>query len=437
VESRSPIRFLNHASFMVSSSRSVLVCDPWLTGSPFNDGWDLLWPAPAYSDLDGITHIWYSHEHPDHFSTAFLQSIPKERRASITILYQQTRDKRVASWCRKQGFTVVELPLRRRYRVDDEMEILCDAVPIYDSWCRIEVNGLKILNINDCPLEDERELRRIAKLTGNCDVLFTQFSYACWIGRPEDPAERRAVSERLLSRIVTQCRILRPRFVVPFASFIFFSHTENMWMNDSVNAPEAIIRRIEQNSESIPVLLTPNEAWDGISSKDNAPSLSEWMRRYGEITPRHTQGTAIAADQLMSSANEMMTRVYSRNYRFAILLLTRLGIVPAVTFHVHDLNKFFHFSWGQGLREIDAQPDADVSLASESLSFVLRNDFGADSLYVNARFIASEAGKNKLLRAFSVPMLNNTGRFLRLSSIRELADRNFVSLGLKALRVLR
>ena len=436
MESQPPIRFLNHASFLVSSSQSVLACDPWLTGSAFNNGWDLVWPMDSYADVGRITHIWYSHEHPDHFSPAFLQTIPKDRRANITILYQRTRDKRVVAWCRKLGFTVAELPLGKSFRIDDEMEILCDAVPIYDSWCRIAVNGLRILNLNDCALEDERDLHRIADLVGECDVLFTQFSYAAWTGSPEDPSGRRAESQRLLRRIVGQCEILRPRFVVPFASFIFFSHADNLWMNDNVNDPEKTVRFIEQNSEARPIVLTPNETWDGKSTKNNALALRDWMSRYAQIGSRH-QPQTVAAEQLISSGKEMTTRIYARNYRFAIIVLILLGVLPAVIFHVIDLNRFFRFSWQRGLEEVEATGAADLSLASDSLNFLLRNDFGADTLLVSARFLASEAGRNRLLQTFSIPMLNNTGRFLRLSATKELTDPNFRAVLFRALRYFR
>jgi glyoxylase-like metal-dependent hydrolase (beta-lactamase superfamily II) len=73
------IRFFNHACYSVSNTRWTLISDPYFFGTAFNEGWDLIWRDVAYEGLDQVTHIWYSHEHPDHFSPRFLFSIPSEK----------------------------------------------------------------------------------------------------------------------------------------------------------------------------------------------------------------------------------------------------------------------------------------------------------------------------------------------------------------------
>ena len=39
------IRFINHACFIIDTGPIKILCDPWLTGSVFQDGWDLLVPT--------------------------------------------------------------------------------------------------------------------------------------------------------------------------------------------------------------------------------------------------------------------------------------------------------------------------------------------------------------------------------------------------------
>ncbi len=87
------IRWVNHASFVLNSDGVAVLADPWLTGPAFNFGWSLLTPTSgAMPDFEAITHIWISHQHPDHFSPRDLRGIPPERKREITILYQMTRD---------------------------------------------------------------------------------------------------------------------------------------------------------------------------------------------------------------------------------------------------------------------------------------------------------------------------------------------------------
>src|SRR6185503_20468212 len=70
------LEFVNHSSYVLASSGVRLLCDPWLEGTAFNDGWALLAPSTfSYEDFAGITHLWFSHEHPDHFSPSNLRKI--------------------------------------------------------------------------------------------------------------------------------------------------------------------------------------------------------------------------------------------------------------------------------------------------------------------------------------------------------------------------
>src|SRR3569832_1403001 len=99
------ITFVNHASFIIDYKKIKLICDPWLEGTAFDNGWALLSKTQlAYEDFKTITHIWFSHEHPDHFSPPSLARIPLDYRKNITILFQETIDGKVLEFCRKLEF---------------------------------------------------------------------------------------------------------------------------------------------------------------------------------------------------------------------------------------------------------------------------------------------------------------------------------------------
>lgn len=126
------IRFVNHASFVCEHAGVRLPCDPWLYGSAFNDGWDLIvesgFTVEQFADID---YIWFSHEHPDHFSPRVLLDIPKALRPEITVLYKQTSDQKVLEFCRKQGFAGRELHDRQRTDLGSGLTVTCSRVPLH------------------------------------------------------------------------------------------------------------------------------------------------------------------------------------------------------------------------------------------------------------------------------------------------------------------
>ena len=75
------IEFINHASVIVSNGEQSLLSDPWYQGDAFHKGWNLL---HEFNDneinnlLDRVTHIWISHEHPDHFSISFFKKFKQK-----------------------------------------------------------------------------------------------------------------------------------------------------------------------------------------------------------------------------------------------------------------------------------------------------------------------------------------------------------------------
>src|SRR5205823_12128573 len=61
------ITMVSHASVLIEAGPIVLLTDPWFMGAVFNESWALLCPpALTPTTLQGVTHIWISHEHPDH-----------------------------------------------------------------------------------------------------------------------------------------------------------------------------------------------------------------------------------------------------------------------------------------------------------------------------------------------------------------------------------
>jgi hypothetical protein len=58
-------RGLFHFCIVIEAPGAVILCDPWLSGEVFNQGWQLAPPPlPVDGELARVTHLFISHEHP-------------------------------------------------------------------------------------------------------------------------------------------------------------------------------------------------------------------------------------------------------------------------------------------------------------------------------------------------------------------------------------
>ena len=411
------ITFANHASFIVEHEGVTLISDPWLFGPAFNDGWDLIAETVLSPEqLASVDYIWVSHEHPDHFSPRVLLSIPREQRAKITVLYQHTNDGKVLNFCAKQGFRTRELGLGERVRLGPGFEVECRRVPLYDAWLLIETPEARVLNLNDAVVHTERDLRALAREVGPIDLLCTQFSYAGWRGNAADSHMRRNDAARKLDILRTQVRTLEPRYTMPFASFCWFSHEENDFINDSVNTPADALAAVRE-SGSTPVLFYPGDTWEVGSSHDNGPALERWTADYGSLGTRARRSAeTVPFETLAKTAEAYAERIRAKNDPRVLWLLRRNPVLPAlrpIEIHLWDLDMDVRFSFEKGLERISGRSaDYDLRMGSASLQFLMKQPWGIDTLTVNGRFYADPGGLKRLVTTFGVDLLNNAGIIL-------------------------
>ena len=79
-------------------------------------------------------------------------------------------------------------------------------------------------------------------LTGEVDVLLTQFSFAAWKGGKENKKWRTEAADEKLNTMQLQINKFNPKYIIPFASYIYFSNEENFYLNDSSNKPDQILK---------------------------------------------------------------------------------------------------------------------------------------------------------------------------------------------------
>ena len=427
------IIFLNHASFIIKMNDIKIIIDPYLYGSAFNNGWNLLKEIDHTNEIKDITHIFYTHEHPDHFSIPFLKKIEPDIRKNITILYQETYDKRVKIFCESMGFKFKEIKDGVEQKIDNQLNVLIGKVPFFDSWINFKINEFNILNVNDCVLENPKLVFDIKKkLNRKIDVLFTQFSYANFI----EKGNQKNVALQQLENIKQQDKILCPSYLIPFASFIYFSHKENKFMNKNINSIREAYDFIKINCKAKPVILKPNECWN-FKEKQNEVSLQFWDNLYKNIENfnYHSVIKKFDINEIIKESKEYVKRIKKKNNRFLIYLLHYLNFFPSITIYVSDIDKYLEFNILKGLKIFSNKIISKkfISLSSESLIFVLKYEFGLDTLLVNARLKCDENYLKTVTKCLFIASLNNTGRYIGFTHFSRYLNVNFLYRGLEKL----
>ena len=96
------IKFLNHASLLVSTPDFKFATDPWLTGQAFSTGWWLKYKSPVgwEEDLNSCDFIYISHTHPDHLHPETLSYVNK----SMPILIADFASRSTENYLNSLGF---------------------------------------------------------------------------------------------------------------------------------------------------------------------------------------------------------------------------------------------------------------------------------------------------------------------------------------------
>ena len=97
-----------------------------------------------------------------------------------------------------------------------------------------------------------------------------------------------------------------------------------------------------------------------------------------------------------------------------IRMIPLLGFFKPFKIYLTDLDKVYEFDILKGLTNLGDKDSYDVSLHSQSLSYVFKFNYGFDTLIVSGRLSTNAKGFSKMTKNFAIGSLNNTGRYLRL-----------------------
>lgn len=414
---KTKIVFVNHASVIIKGSGISILSDPWFRGDAFNKGWRLLHQTSdeeVNQILDTVTHIWISHEHPDHFSILFFKSFSKKIKDNgIKLLFQSTKDKRVVNFLKSLGHNVMELRFNQEKILNDNFSVTCIKDGFYDSGLLIKNGTEKILNLNDCEVTTQQRADEVLNITSNIDVLLTQFSFAAWKGGKDNIKWRNEAAKEKLNTMELQINKFKPNYVIPFASFIYFSNQENKYLNDAINTPQKVLEKFK-NTESNIIFMKPGDEFNPTGPELNVEdAISFWQDKYDILdTNTYTSFDEIPLPKIKESFLIYCERIRKNNSIRLIKVLRNLSPIPffqPVIVHLSDLNQTVEVDYVSEVL-IKSQKVPMITMSSESLNFIFKNPFGFDTLTVNACFEEGrKGGFVSATKTLAIENLNNMG----------------------------
>ena len=404
------LTFINHACFTVETTNAVLLIDPWVEGNAFNMGWQLLDSTLSNAQLvDWLKTrhhkeilIYFSHEHSDHFSTSFIREVVKAD-LKIKFLYPETADGRVKQYLASFKRPFVDLVDGVSLSINNEISIT--NWKFYsggDSYLLIEVNDASILNLNDCDVQTDEHIREISnnlKEVGvaHVDVLFTQFGYANWIGNLKDRYSRSEAAESCMKRVARLNQRLKPKVLVPFASFSYFCDEENFYLNYEQVSPQSMYEYAERNKSSETIRFM--KPWDvlgplelsgfGDRANPNHTAINHWLSCISEAKPIKFSESEEASEAVLESAKAYIQTTNRRMLQVPRLLsLFRLS--KPIQILVTDLNIVLECSYSSGAKWSSVS-EFTISCKSNTVNYLFKYPFGFNTLSVNAKFQVGDA----------------------------------------------
>ncbi len=252
----------------------------------------------------------------------------------------------------------------------------------------------------------------IKKQIGNIDILYTQFSYANWIGNDTDYFNEGASK---INDIQTQVAKLGPRFTIPFASYVYFCNRENFWMNQFCNTPSTL------QKANIPS-LHPTKIGEQIDLtnpvfNDNE-AITFWNTQYNN-TEVLVNPPTISIQLIVESVNAMTHQLLKK---FPFLALT----MKDFSIYIDDLQTGVTISFKQHKTTLTEDKTlCRYTMCSQAIKYFFDYSWGANTIMISGMFKDNQIGTKHHSVFFWLNLMNT--EFINFSSVKNsLATLKFV-----------
>lgn len=220
----------SHASLEFRRQDFSLLCDPWLEGLAFFGAWRH-YPKPRIKARDlNPSAIWISHEHSDHFHPQTLSQFDR----SIPIYIPSFLNHRLEERLQALGFKkIISLGFGERVQLANAFYLtIYEPASLWnDSQALLEIDGFRILNINDAGVN-----YRIHQEIGRVDCIASSFSPGAsgypatftHLSREEKKKIYLRSKDASLEMLLEVCRLYEASYFLPFASHFVLNHPKHL-----------------------------------------------------------------------------------------------------------------------------------------------------------------------------------------------------------------
>jgi hypothetical protein len=417
------VHLVSHASVVIEAEDVSLWTDPWLFGKAFNDSWSLF-PQPVWDSnwLSRIAFLWISHEHPDHFHIPTLKSLPDDFKRRVTVLFQENNSEKMFRAFKGLGFTKqLKLPHRKLVALSPQTRVYCYQEGLMNSALLVESAGRRVFNVNDAELRTG-DCRLVRRDVGPCDAVLNQFSIAGYSGLPDAEGRLSRMAKQILDNMVANHRDLGARTTVPFASFIYFSCTDNAYINKYANTPRRVYDRFVNEGLDATVLY-PGESFDVASRHDSSAALEKFEVDYRRLATLPLDAPKLITVESLRDAFVKLALQLEERFPRAVL-----GLLRPVSVRIPDLGVTVRMSVPKKSWQLieRTEPEADLVMNSQPLSFAFSYPFGVQTLGVSARYRLQHSIRNWQLHR-AIFALNNAEVYLGQRGILSIDNARFVT----------
>ena len=195
-------------------------------------------------------------------------------------------------------------------------------------------------------------------------------------------------------------------------------------MNDSVNTPERVYDYLSKNSLS-PIIMKPGEKQFISQLVQKKSSLEFWKDKFEFNSQNKSIDMYQKNYKLEDIQNQFIKyqkRIFTKNSKGLIYFLHKLNFLGAfqkLNILFVDNKNNYEYSIFSGIKKTNNKQH-DISMHSESLSFIFKNEFGFDTLTVNGCFECAPQNFSKVSKTLAIGSLNAMGLKLNLAIIFKL-----------------
>ena len=190
-------------------------------------------------------------------------------------------------------------------------------------------------------------------------------------------------------------QLFNANLLIPFASFIYFSHEENFNLNRDINKPIIVSNFLSNNKIKHSFLSAYPKKYlvssliydDDFNINVNKEGLRFWKNLYNDLDPKHfSASNSYAISEV--EIEECLIRIrYSNNIllmKFIRFISFNLVFGESKIF-IKDLNEVYSLSFDSIKKINESKKNCLLEISLDSFILIIKQVYGLDTLSVNGR----------------------------------------------------